>query len=97
MSEQQVAVKDDNHVEVLITTTSGDYPGTGTDRVSANQPVKHELKKAADELHIVDTSKWVATVNGTTIDPEKSYADNHLSGTVTIAYGPSEGGGGSRE
>jgi len=84
----------DKHVEVAVVTTSGRYPNTGTDRVPANQPVSVVLKKAAKDLNIVDTTNWVARVSNREIDPAKNYEENDLSGTVTIDYGPREGGGG---
>ncbi len=84
----------DNHIEVAVVTTSGRYPATGFDKVALHEPVETELKKAVKELHITDTTGWVARVNGKEIDPAKSYADNHLTGTVLVDYGPSEGGGG---
>lgn len=83
-----------NHVEVAVVTTSGRYPSTGFSRVESHEHVEHELKKAAKELHITDTAGWVARVNGTEIDPAKSYEQNRLSGKVVIDYGPREGGGG---
>lgn len=85
---------DDKQVEVAVVTTSGRYPATGMDRVAANQLVDNELKKAVKALHIVDTANWIARVGGREIDPLKSYVDNGLSGTITIDYGPREGGGG---
>lgn len=94
MAHEQPGPKPDNHIEVVVVTTSGLYPSTGSDRVAANQPVKVQLMKAVKALHIVDTNNWVATVGGTLIDPDKSYADNHLSGSVSIDYGPNHGGGG---
>ena len=84
----------EHHVEVQVVTTSGSFPATGTERVSTNQPVENILKKAVKELKIVDTTGWIATVNGTQIDPEKGYSDLGLSGTVSIDYGPPHGGGG---
>jgi hypothetical protein len=86
---------DDNHVEVTVVTTSGRYPASGTDRNSVNQPVENVLKKAANELHIVSTTNWVARIGGRELDVSKSYVDNGLSGTITIDYGPREGGGGA--
>jgi hypothetical protein len=85
------------HVEVAVVTTSGRYPTTGFNKVAAHQPVQNELNKAAKELHIVDTTGWVARVNGREIDPAKNYIDNQLtaSATLTIDYGPREGGGGN--
>jgi hypothetical protein len=97
MSTQQntdAGGKPENHVEVVVVTTSGLYPTTGTDRVAANQPVKVQLEKALKALKIVDATNWVATANANQIDLAKSYADNGLSGTVSIDYGPNHGGGG---
>ncbi len=94
MGNEHAAPHPEQHVEVVVITTSGSYPQTGTDRVAANQPVKNQLRKAVQELHIVDTTDWIARVAGSDIDVNKSYADNHLTGVVKIDYGPREGGGG---
>lgn len=87
--------RSDNFVEVVVLTTSGTYPASGTDRVPANQKVRQQLRKAANELGLTDTDAWVAKVGGREIDPEKSYVDNQLTGTVRIDWGPREGGGGA--
>jgi hypothetical protein len=84
----------DSHVEVAVVTTSGRFPAEGTERVAAHQPVSNELKKAVKELKIVDTTNWIALVGEKEIDPNKSYVENQLTGTVIIDYGPREGGGG---
>src|SRR5206468_2054391 len=34
-----------NHIEVLVVTTSGTYPATGTDQVPVHQPVSVQLAK----------------------------------------------------
>lgn len=94
MAEDSPEAPHGSHVEVVIITTSGSYPSNGTERVAANQPVRIELAKAVRELHIVDTTAWIARVNGTEINPEKSYTQDGLTGTVKIDYGPREGGGG---
>ena len=86
--------KPETHVEVVVVTTSGRYPTAGTDKVPTHQPVKVELAKAARALGIVDTTSWVARVDGREIDVEKNYLENGLTGTVKIDYGPREGGGG---
>ena len=83
-----------NHIEVVVVTTSGTYPATGTDQVPIHQPVHAQLAKAARALNITDTTGWIARVNGTEIDVNKSYLENHLSGSITIDYGRQEGGGG---
>jgi hypothetical protein len=95
MSDGHSGETPETHVDVAVVTTSGSYPTSGTDRVAAHQPVRNELTKAAKELHIVDTTGWIARVSGTEIDVDKSYVDNHLTGTVKIDYGPREGGGGN--
>ena len=94
MSDEHSGEKLETHVDVVVVTTSGSYPATGSDRVAAHQPVRNELTKAARELRIVDTTGWVARVGATEIDVDTSYIDNHLTGTVKIDYGPREGGGG---
>jgi hypothetical protein len=96
------AKPDDPHnekfVKVSISTTAGFFPAEGFDQVPANQKVDVELKHAQNKLKIKDTTGWVATVTNAsgrrTIDPERSYSDNQLAGTVEIDWGPSEGGGG---
>lgn len=95
MVKEHSGEKPESHVEVVVVTTSGSYPATGTDRVAAHQPVGNQLKKAARELHIIDTTGWIARVGSTEVDIDKSYVDNHLTGTVKIDYGPREGGGGN--
>lgn len=86
--------KKENHVLVEVVTTSGTYPASGFDQTPVNQKVKIILKQAADELKIVTTDKWVATIGGRVIDPELTFAENNLSGEVSIDYGLSESGGG---
>lgn len=83
-----------NHIAVVVVTTSGTYPNTGADHVPINQPVRVQLEKAARALEITDTSGWVARVNGNDIDANRSYAENNLSGSITIDFGKREGGGG---
>jgi basic membrane lipoprotein Med (substrate-binding protein (PBP1-ABC) superfamily) len=88
----------EKRVKVAIGTTSGFFPPEGFDDAPVNQKVEVQLKNAAKELNITDTTGWVITVTGPTgkriINPSESYADNNLSGEVTIDWGPSEGGGG---
>jgi hypothetical protein len=84
----------DSHVEVAVVTTSGRFPAEGTERVASHQPVNNELNKAVKELKIVDTTNFIARVGEREIDPNKSYVENQLTGTVIIDYGPREGGGG---
>lgn len=83
-------------LQVAVITTSGRYPtAPGTfDPIPEHQKVKIELAAALRELRITGATDWVATVNARPIDPEKSYIENDLRGSVTIDYGPRESGGG---
>jgi hypothetical protein len=87
--------KIENHVDVVVLTTSGTYPEQGFDRTPSHQKVKVILKQAATKLRIVSTENWIAKVGGVEINPELSFEENHLTGQVTIDYGPREGGGGA--
>ena len=81
-------------VMVAVYTTAGAYPSKGQERVKGTETVGDILSKAGSTLKLTDTSNWVATVDGRKIDPSKSYEANELKGTVTIHWGPREGGGG---
>ncbi|CCF97125.1 hypothetical protein B7R77_08720 [Ralstonia solanacearum K60] len=95
--EQKGHDQSEKKVGVAIATTSGFYPETGFIQVPANQKVEVELRKAATALNLTDTSNWVAKVAGRTIDGNRSYAENQLSGNVEIDWGPREGGGGQHD
>jgi hypothetical protein len=92
--QAQGAHKAEQHIAVIVVTTSGAYPPERSDEVPIHQPVKVELDKAQKALHIADTTNWIVTVAGNTIDPTKSYADNGLKGSAKLDWGPKEGGGG---
>lgn len=83
-------------VSVAVATTDGYYPGEGYAKVPANQPIKVILDKAAKELHLVDTSGYIATVGGKEVNTSLSYLDNGLQGDITIDFRKVEGGGGNR-
>ncbi|HZT01897.1 MAG TPA: hypothetical protein VFA39_06510 [Steroidobacteraceae bacterium] len=87
--------KHHHDVEARVITTAGSYPTEGYEKEPATQPVQEILKRAARELHLVDTSSWVARCNGVDLQPQRSYAENGLKGRVDIDYGPPERGGGS--
>jgi hypothetical protein len=92
--DKSVPPADANFVEVAVVTTSGSYPHSGFERTPIHQKISVILKKAARELHISDTSDWVATIDDQEIDPAKTYLELNLHGQVEIDYGPREGGGG---
>ncbi len=85
----------ENFVQVAVITTSGSYPAEGYDKAPVNQKVRIFLAEAARELHIADTSNWVARVRSKEINPDQSYEENGLSGEIDIDFGPREGGGGN--
>lgn len=95
-SEQQHPGLDPDTAFVLaaVYTTSGAYPRQGHKREKVTEIVTDFLHEAARALRLTDTSGWIATVDGLDIDPAKSFAENRLTGTVTIHWGPREGGGG---
>lgn len=85
-------------VEVSVTTTAGIYPAEGVNHVPAQKLVSEELANAASQLKIHNTDGWIVSIvessGRRTVDPAKSYHENHLSGRVVLDWGPSEGGGG---
>lgn len=86
-----------NHVMVAVVTTSGSWPAEGFLSVPENQKVKNQLKEAIHNLYLVSTENWLAVVSGAEIDIDKSYKELNLSGTISIDFGPNEGGGGKNE
>jgi len=83
-----------NHIQVAIITTSGSWPEKDYNTVPINQPIKVELERATRELHLADTTGWVAKIDTRQLEPDRSYQDNGLSDKVDINYGPIKGGGG---
>jgi hypothetical protein len=86
--------KKENHLLVAVVTTSGSWPKEGYENIPIHQKVKIVLKKAVDFIQIVSTDNWIAKVEGREINPENNFEENNLSGTISIDYGPREGGGG---
>lgn len=84
----------EQHVLVMVVTTSGTWPAEGFDETPAHQKVRQQLEKAAKGLRLTETTNWFAQVNGVEIDVEKNYLELNLSGSIIIDYGPREGGGG---
>lgn len=86
--------KTENHLEVVVVTTSGSWPSEGFETIPIHQKIRVALVKAAESIKIVSTVDWIAKVNGKIIDTELNYEENDLSGKISIDFGPSEGGGG---
>lgn len=96
-SKEKGGHNEEKFVEVVVVTTSGNFPEEGFKKVPDHQKISVILKEAVKELKIVSTENWVATVDGKEIKVDASYIENGLSGEVTIDYGASEGGGGINE
>jgi hypothetical protein len=82
-------------VQVSVLTTSGIFPPHGHQEAKSTDIVDEVLQKAAHALHLTDTSGWVVTSANRDINPSLSYAQNDLTGTVELHWGPRESGGGS--
>ncbi|MEY9283586.1 hypothetical protein [Bradyrhizobium yuanmingense] len=97
METENVLKQDHKHpktIQASVYTTSGAFPRKGSESVKSDDLVDKILKQAQHALHLTDVTGWEATVDGNVIDPNKTYEQNHLTGTVVIHWGPREGGGG---
>jgi hypothetical protein len=83
-------------IAVAVITPSGTYPDDYDYRRSTGtEIVGHILEKAAAHLHLTNTSDWDAFVDNRQIDPNKTFAENHLHGIIEIEWHKREGGGGA--
>ena len=94
MDNDSSKTPEERTINVRVITSSGHYPQHGHEKVPVTEPVKAILARAAEKLVIVDTSQWVANVNGSPIEVSQTYAQLGLHGEVKIDWGRSEGGGG---
>lgn len=85
----------DHKVHVTVITPSGDFPDDEPLKVNDDTQVAEVLKRAAKKLKLTNTSDWVAMVGDKTIDPNLTFREQHLSGTVEIDWHKVEGGGGA--
>ncbi|WP_039784649.1 multiubiquitin domain-containing protein [Ancylobacter sp. FA202] len=81
-------------VLVTVFTTAGIFPAQGAVRARPGELVSTVLERAAKKLKLQDTSTWVVTVDGRTINSGLTFAQNSLSGAVELDWSPPEGGGG---
>lgn len=93
-----MAHTDDKHqahtINVRVVTSSGHYPKHGHEKVPVEEPIQAILNRAANQLEIVDSSSWVATINGAVVQATMTYQQLKLHGEVVIDWGRHEGGGG---
>jgi hypothetical protein len=85
----------EHDINVRVITTSGSYPAHGHEKAPLAEEIAVILARAASALGIVDTSQWVARIDGTDVDPHRTYADLGYHGEVKIDFGRREGGGGA--
>jgi hypothetical protein len=81
-------------VIVTVFTTAGIFPAQGAVRARPDELVSTVLERAAKRLDLKDTAGWVVTVDGRSINPTMTFAQNGLSGAVELDWSPPEGGGG---
>ncbi|MFG1375194.1 multiubiquitin domain-containing protein [Xanthobacter oligotrophicus] len=81
-------------VLVTVFTTAGIFPAQGAVRAHPDELVSTVLERAAKKLKLQDTSTWVVTVDGRTINSDLTFAQNSLSSAVELDWSPPEGGGG---
>ena len=83
-------------IAVAVITTSGTYPDENDyRRAYPAELVSEILAKAAERLHLTNTTDWDAYVENRPIDPKKSFQENDLHGIVEIEWHKREGGGGA--
>jgi hypothetical protein len=80
---------------VTVITPSGIYPEGEPERVKEAEIVAKLLAQAAHKLRLTNTTDWVAFVGERQINPELTFKENALNGTVEIEWHKPEGGGGT--
>lgn len=80
---------------VTVLTLSGVFPAEGALRVDVSETISSILAKAAEKLHLTDTSSWVLSAGGQDINASMTFAQAGLAGTIELDWMPREGGGGN--
>lgn len=84
----------DHKIEVKIVTTAGNFPEAGFRAYTADEKLSKVLEEAADHLKLQNTGSWIAKLDGRTLDPALSLAENHIPNKSKISWAPAEPGGG---
>ncbi len=80
---------------VTVITPLGPYPNDDDyRRAYENERIQVILDLVKEAQHLTDTTDWVAKVDGRTLDPNKTFSEEHLSCVVEIEWHKAEGGGG---
>lgn len=82
-------------IKVLIYTLEGRWPQGHAADVPKKESIRETLAQAAKDLGLVDTSDWIARIDGNEVNIDKSFEQDHISCLAEIDYGPRESGGGS--
>lgn len=85
-----------DEVEVRVITTSGNFPAHGFESFHEQQKVGVALSQAAAKLKLHNTSTWAATLNGRTLNPDRSFGENNIPDESEIFWGPVAPGGGAQ-
>lgn len=89
---------EEKHTEVQLQTTSGTYPEEDGkfDKVPSREQIGKFVEKAVRKLKITNTTGWVLTASGSSINPAQSWDEAGLGGKkVVLDYGPDHTGGGN--
>jgi len=88
----------ENHkpLGVAVITPLGPFPNDDDyRRAYEGERIQSVLDLVKEAQHLTDTSDWVVKVDGRTLDPNKTFSEEHLSCVVEIEWHKAEGGGGS--
>ncbi len=95
---EHITSKKDHHpdtVLVMVVTTAGIFPAEGSKRYPASTRIGDVLADAARKLRITAAPDWVVQIGGADVNPEMTFAQAGLAGSLTIEWGAREGGGGA--
>lgn len=84
----------DHKIEVKIVTTAGNFPEVGFKEYAAHEKLSTVLKEAADHLKLQNTGSWIAKLDGRTLEPALSLAENRIPNKSKVSWAPAEPGGG---
>ena len=84
----------DHKIEIKVVTTAGNYPEAGFKEYAAHEKLSKVLDEAADHLKLQNTGNWIAKLDGRTLNPALSLAENHIPNRSKISWAPAEPGGG---
>lgn len=95
---EHITSKKDHHPEkvlVMVVTTAGIFPAEGSKRYPSMTKISDVLADAARKLRITAAPDWVVQIGGVDMNPDLTFEQGGLAGSITIEWGAREGGGGA--